>query len=58
MSDEPRAVGIDDEAIRTLQSFGMAEAVLDTAVRNAPIRYFDSRKRILAHLAPSARPYG
>lgn len=58
VSDEPRAVGIDDEAIRTLQSFGMAEAVLDTAVRNAPIRYFDSRKRILAHVAPSARPYG
>lgn len=55
---EPRAVGIDDEALRTLQSFGMAERVLDDAVRNAPIRYYDSHGRILAHVAPSARPFG
>ncbi|NYE19658.1 bifunctional 3-(3-hydroxy-phenyl)propionate/3-hydroxycinnamic acid hydroxylase [Microbacterium immunditiarum] len=55
---EPRAVGIDDEALRTLQSFGMAEAVLENAVRNAPIRYYDSRGRLLAHVAPSAQPYG
>jgi len=55
---EPRAVGIDDEALRTLQSFGMAERVLDDAVRNAPIRYYDSKGRVLAHVAPSARPYG
>lgn len=56
--DEPRAVGIDDEALRTLQSFGMAEPVLETAVRNAPIRYYDSKDRVLAHVAPSGRPYG
>ncbi|TCN53646.1 3-(3-hydroxy-phenyl)propionate hydroxylase [Rhodococcus sp. SMB37] len=56
--EEPRAVGIDDEALRTLQGFGMAEEVLANAVRNAPIRYYDSRKRILAHVAPSGRPYG
>jgi 3-(3-hydroxy-phenyl)propionate hydroxylase len=55
---EPRAVGIDDEALRTLQSFGMAETVLESAVRNAPIRYFDSKERILAHVAPSGRPFG
>ncbi|MEE2059189.1 bifunctional 3-(3-hydroxy-phenyl)propionate/3-hydroxycinnamic acid hydroxylase [Rhodococcus artemisiae] len=56
--DEPRAVGIDDEALRTLQGFGMAEEVLANSVRNAPIRYYDSRRRILAHVAPSGRPYG
>ena len=56
--EEPRAVGIDDEALRTLQSFGMAEPVLGNAVRNAPIRYYDSKGRILAHVAPSGRPYG
>jgi 3-(3-hydroxy-phenyl)propionate hydroxylase len=56
--EEPRAVGIDDEALRTLQGFGMAEPVLDNAVRNAPIRYYDSNRRLLAHVAPSARPYG
>lgn len=56
--EEPRAVGIDDEALRTLQSFGMAERILGNAVRNAPIRYYDSKGRILAHVAPSGRPYG
>jgi 3-(3-hydroxy-phenyl)propionate hydroxylase len=56
--EEPRAVGIDDEAIRTLQSFGAAERVLDDAVRNAPIRYYDSTGKVLAHVAPSERPYG
>jgi len=56
--DEPRAVGIDDEALRTLQSFDMAEPVLDNAVRNAPIRYYDSNRKLLAHVAPSARPFG
>lgn len=55
---EPRAVGIDDEALRTLQAFGMAEPVLNNAVRNAPIRYYDSRRKLLAHVAPSAQPYG
>lgn len=56
--EEPRAVGIDDEALRTLQTFEMAEPVLRDAVRNAPIRYYDSRGRVLAHVAPSQRPFG
>jgi 3-(3-hydroxy-phenyl)propionate hydroxylase len=56
--EEPRAVGIDDEALRTLQTFQMAEPVLEDAVRNAPIRYYDSRGRVLAHVAPSQAPLG
>ncbi|MFJ3779021.1 bifunctional 3-(3-hydroxy-phenyl)propionate/3-hydroxycinnamic acid hydroxylase [Streptomyces sp. NPDC090075] len=56
--EEPRAVGIDDEALRTLQTFGMAEPVLQDAVRNAPIRYYDSRGRVLAHVAPTQAPQG
>ncbi|GAB2982823.1 bifunctional 3-(3-hydroxy-phenyl)propionate/3-hydroxycinnamic acid hydroxylase [Amycolatopsis acidiphila] len=54
----PRAVGIDDEAVRTLQSVGLAQVVLDNSLQNAPIRYHDSRGHVLAHVAPSARPYG
>lgn len=54
----PRAVGIDDEAIRTLQSFGLAQVVLDNSLQNMPIRYHDSAGQVLAHVAPSARPYG
>jgi 3-(3-hydroxy-phenyl)propionate hydroxylase len=54
----PRAVGIDDEAIRTLQSFGLAQVIMDNSLQNMPIRYHDSTGRVLAHVAPSARPYG
>jgi 3-(3-hydroxy-phenyl)propionate hydroxylase len=54
----PRAVGIDDEAIRTLQSFGLAQVILDNSLRNVPIRYHDSAGRVLAHVAPTGRPYG
>jgi 3-(3-hydroxy-phenyl)propionate hydroxylase len=54
----PRAVGIDDEAIRTLQSFGLAQVVLDNSLTNVPIRYHDSAGRVLAHVAPTGRPYG
>lgn len=54
----PRAVGIDDEAVRTLQSFGLAQVVLDNSLQNMPIRYHDSEGTVLAHVAPSARPYG
>ncbi|HEY0538123.1 MAG TPA: bifunctional 3-(3-hydroxy-phenyl)propionate/3-hydroxycinnamic acid hydroxylase [Actinoallomurus sp.] len=54
----PRAVGIDDEAIRTLQSVELAQVVLDNSLRNVPIRYHDSEGRILAHVAPTGRPYG
>ncbi|MFJ8019423.1 bifunctional 3-(3-hydroxy-phenyl)propionate/3-hydroxycinnamic acid hydroxylase [Streptomyces sp. NPDC096311] len=54
----PRAVGIDDEAIRTLQSFGLAQVVLDNSLQNMPIRYHDAAGTVLAHVAPSAQPYG
>ncbi|HVW41687.1 MAG TPA: bifunctional 3-(3-hydroxy-phenyl)propionate/3-hydroxycinnamic acid hydroxylase [Amycolatopsis sp.] len=56
--DMPRAVGIDDAAIRTLQSFGMAEPILDGVIRNVPVRYYDSRGRLLAHVPPGPRRYG
>ncbi|WP_019546567.1 bifunctional 3-(3-hydroxy-phenyl)propionate/3-hydroxycinnamic acid hydroxylase [Streptomyces sulphureus] len=56
--DHARAVGIDDEAIRTLQTFRLAETVLANSLQNAPIRYHDSRGRVLTHVAPTARPYG
>jgi 3-(3-hydroxy-phenyl)propionate hydroxylase len=56
--DMPRAVGIDDMVLRTLQSFGMAEPILDGVIQNAPIRYYDSHRRLLAHVAPGPRRYG
>jgi 3-(3-hydroxy-phenyl)propionate hydroxylase len=56
--DYPRAVGIDDESLRTCQTFDMADAVLRDAVQNTPIRYYTSWGRCLAHVKPSAQPFG
>ncbi|MBW0102630.1 bifunctional 3-(3-hydroxy-phenyl)propionate/3-hydroxycinnamic acid hydroxylase [Pseudonocardia sp. KRD291] len=54
----PRAVAIDDESLRTLQTAGVIDDVLPDLIRNAPIRYHSSTGRILAHVGPSGRPYG
>jgi 3-(3-hydroxy-phenyl)propionate hydroxylase len=56
--DHPRAVAVDDESLRSFQAAGLAEEILDDCIQNAPIRYHDSRGRVLAHVGPSARPYG
>ncbi len=54
----PRAVGIDDESVRTCQAVGLAERVLDDALENMPIRYYASSGRCFAHVKPSAKPFG
>jgi 3-(3-hydroxy-phenyl)propionate hydroxylase len=54
----PRAVAIDDESLRTLQTVGLVEQVLPDLIQNAPIRYHSSSGRVLAHVRPSAQPYG
>src|SRR5690606_19032036 len=56
--DHPRAVAVDDESLRSFQAGGLAEEILADCIQNAPIRYHDSRGRVLAHVGPSARPYG
>ncbi|WP_409330868.1 bifunctional 3-(3-hydroxy-phenyl)propionate/3-hydroxycinnamic acid hydroxylase [Trujillonella humicola] len=54
----PRAVAIDDESLRTLQTAGLVDQVLPDLIQNAPIRYHSSSGRVLAHIRPSAQPYG
>uniref|UniRef100_UPI001C692662 bifunctional 3-(3-hydroxy-phenyl)propionate/3-hydroxycinnamic acid hydroxylase n=1 Tax=Pseudonocardia pini TaxID=2758030 RepID=UPI001C692662 len=54
----PRAVAIDDESLRTLQTAGVLADVLPDLIRNVPIRYHSSTGRVLAHVGPSGRPYG
>jgi 3-(3-hydroxy-phenyl)propionate hydroxylase len=56
--DHPRAVAIDDESLRSFQAAGLAEEVIEDCIQNAPIRYHNSRGRVLAHVRPSSRPYG
>jgi 3-(3-hydroxy-phenyl)propionate hydroxylase len=54
----PRAVAIDDESLRTLQTAGLINEVLGDLIQAAPIRYHDSRGKQLAHVRPSGQPYG
>jgi 3-(3-hydroxy-phenyl)propionate hydroxylase len=54
----PRAVGIDDESLRTYQSIGVVRRLLEDIVQNTPIRYYTSWGRLMAHVEPSVRPFG
>jgi 3-(3-hydroxy-phenyl)propionate hydroxylase len=54
----PRAVGIDDESLRTYQAIGVVRRLLEDIVQNTPIRYYTSWGRLMAHVEPSVRPYG
>lgn len=56
--DYPRAVGIDDESLRSCQTVGLVDEVLADTVQNTPIRYYTSWGRCLAHVKPSAQPFG
>src|SRR3984893_449130 len=54
----PRAVGIDDESLRTYQAIGIVRRLLEDIVQNTPIRYYTSWGRLMAHVEPSVRPFG
>jgi 3-(3-hydroxy-phenyl)propionate hydroxylase len=56
--DYPRAVGIDDESLRTCQTVGLVDDVLADTLQDMPIRYYTSWGRCFAHVQPSARPFG
>ena len=56
--DFPRAVGIDDESLRTCQQIGLVTEVLADMIQNTPIRYHTSWGRCFAHVKPSAQPFG
>ncbi len=56
--DYPRAVGIDDESLRTCQTIGLVDDVLADTLQNMPIRYYTSWGRCFAHVEPKARPFG
>lgn len=56
--DYPRAVGLDDEALRTFQAAGMAEAMLRDMIQNVPMRMYTARKQCFAEILPSTREFG
>ncbi|HKX18553.1 MAG TPA: bifunctional 3-(3-hydroxy-phenyl)propionate/3-hydroxycinnamic acid hydroxylase [bacterium] len=55
---EPRAVSIDDEALRTMQAAGLVDDVLPTIVPGYGYRYLNPAGRVFASVAPAAAPYG
>jgi 3-(3-hydroxy-phenyl)propionate hydroxylase len=56
--DYPRAVGIDDEALRTMQTIGLVEKVLPHTVPDQKIRIVNGDRKILAEINPTTREFG
>ncbi len=56
--DEPRAVSIDDESLRTLQNAGVLDRVLPDVVPGYGVHYFSWSGREFARIEPTSREYG
>jgi 3-(3-hydroxy-phenyl)propionate hydroxylase len=54
----PRAVGMDDECLRSMQGIGLHDEVAANLVQNIPLRFFDGRGRCFADILPSTREFG
>ncbi|NIB38289.1 bifunctional 3-(3-hydroxy-phenyl)propionate/3-hydroxycinnamic acid hydroxylase [Pseudomaricurvus alkylphenolicus] len=54
----PRAVGMDDEAMRVLQTVDLAEPAIKDMIQNVPLRYYNARGVCFAEVKPAARQYG
>ena len=57
-STHPRAQSIDDESMRTLQSYGCAKTFESLTVPAAGSIYADGTGRIFARVGPGAKDYG
>jgi 3-(3-hydroxy-phenyl)propionate hydroxylase len=56
--DYPRAIGIDDESLRTFQTIGVVGDVLRDAIQNVPLKFFDAKGNCLADMLPTSRDNG
>lgn len=54
----PRAVGMDDEALRLFQTVGLAEPLLEDMIPNVPLRMFRADGRCFADIRASTREFG
>lgn len=54
----PRAVGMDDEALRLFQAVGLAEPLLRDMIQNVPMRMFRADGKCFAHIRPATRDFG
>jgi len=56
--DYPRAIGVDDETLRTLQGVGLVDEVMRSTIQNVPLRLIDASGRCLADIRPTIRELG
>jgi len=54
----PRAVGMDDEALRVFQTVGVADALLDDIIQNVSLRMFTAKGERFADIRPGTREFG
>lgn len=54
----PRAVSIDDEALRTMQAAGLVEKVLENVALDCGYQYVTSGNVVFAQVEPTAREFG
>lgn len=54
----PRAVGMDDEALRVLQGIGIADIAVRDMICDVPLRYYNARGVCFAEVKPSVAEYG
>jgi len=55
---EPRAVSIDDESLRTMQAIGVIDTVLSHIVPGYGSDYFGPRGSLFLRVRPSSKEYG
>jgi 3-(3-hydroxy-phenyl)propionate hydroxylase len=56
--NEPRAVSIDDESLRSMQAAGIVGAVLETIVPGYGSHYYTARRKCFTKVEPTGQPYG
>ncbi len=54
----PRAVGMDDEALRVLQTVGVADSAHRDMISHVPLRYYNARGVCFAEVKPTSTDYG
>lgn len=55
---EPRAVSIDDESLRTMQAIGLSDEVIADVALDYGSRYLTTSGRCFARVEPTTRDYG
>jgi len=56
--DYPRAVGMDDESLRTFQALGLIDRVLPDVLPSRAMKFFDARGRCFVETSPQTREFG